>query len=76
MKPLTGAALTWNVAVPPVEGALIAGLELVRVKSGVPGGNTAPLLPVSATDCGEFDATPVTVRLEAVPAEEVGENVT
>lgn len=43
--------------------------ELVRVKSGAPEAPAEVPVPVSATDCGEFAATPVMVRLaEALPA--------
>lgn len=79
MKPLSGAALTWNVAVPPVEGSAIDCWELARVKSGEPGGTAEPVpvpLPVSATDCGEFAATAVTVRLETALPAAVGAKVT
>ena len=79
MNPFIGAALTWNVAVPPAEDAVIDCLELVRVKSAVPAGAPgvpAPTpLPVSAIDCGEFAATPVTVRLEAALPATVGAKV-
>lgn len=69
MKPFNGAALSWAVAVPPVEGMLIDCCELVRVKSGAPEAPAEVPVPVSATDCGEFAATPVMVRLAvALPA--------
>lgn len=76
LKPLSGAAVTWNVAVPPVEGTLIDGLELVSVKSGEPEAPAEVPVPVSETDCGEFAAMPVTVRLPAAAAAAVGAKVT
>lgn len=82
LKPFSGAAVTWKVAVPPAEAALMDCWEVVRVKSTAPGTIGVPPvpvlvpLPVSAMDCGEFAATPVTVRLEATLPATVGAKVT
>ena len=76
MKPFSGAALTWNEDVPPVEASVIVCCELVRVKSGAPEAPAEVAVPVSATDCGEFAAMPVTVRLAAALPTTVGAKVT
>ena len=51
LKPLSGAALTWKLAVPPVEASEIDCRELVSVKSGAPEAPADVPAPVSATDC-------------------------
>jgi len=76
LKPFSGAAVTWDVAVPPVEGMLIDCCALVRVKSGAPEAPAEVPVPLSATDCGEFAATPVIVRLALALAATVGAKVT
>ena len=60
----------------PVEGAVIDCWELVRVKSGAPEAPAEVPVPVSATDCGEFPAAPVTVRLAVTLDAAVGAKVT
>jgi len=79
LKPFSGVALAWNVAVPPVEGMLIDCWEAVRVKSGAPGGTVVlqvPPVPVNVTDCGEFCARPETVRVAVELEFAVGAKVT
>ena len=76
LKPLSGVALTWKVTFPPAEDALTDCCELVRLKSGAPEDPGEAPVPVRAIDCGEFAATPVTVRLDVELAAAVGANVT
>lgn len=55
---------------------LIDCCELVRVKSGAPEAPAEVPVPLSATDCGEFAATPVIVKLAVALAAVVGAKVT
>ena len=77
---MSAAALAWNVAVPPDEAMVIACGELVRVKSGAPGGRgvlpPVPPTPVNVTDCGEFCACPEIVSRPFALALLVGAKVT
>src|SRR3954468_24628971 len=65
LKPLRGVAKTLKVAVPPAAGAVIVCVELLSVKSEAPEDPGARPVPVNATVCGEFVATPPTLRFTA-----------
>jgi hypothetical protein len=62
--------------VPPPDAIVTDGAELVSVKSGEPVGVLVVPVPVSATDCGEFEAIPEMVRFAPWLPAVVGANVT